>query len=534
MRNIRVADRSEWIRAEPHRSTKPTSHGQRVVDWIATIPIITLLPALLLLLGPAAAAGPTLTVTPDHSVAGAEIRVSGVLFEKGERGVLAFDGKSAGLAPYRANGKGEFHVSLVIPEDATVGDHRISAMAGSEGASVERSATTLTVRGPTADAPASISPQVSGSTGEPAKTPAATPRPDATPTPDPTPTSTASVGPTPTAEPKPTAGSSADPANLNVGVRAYYYLWWSAKHWHDKLGQDYPYDDAPLPPPATTNAAGCDAISRYSGNQLVDVADPLFSQDDDSVIARDVRSAKSAGLVGFLLNWGGTGMTIQNESDSPYTGRLAAVLAASREVGGFTNWLSYKTSNMPSATAIINDATFIHSRYGSHVGWGRVAGKPVFVLTGSRKYTTLDLAEVSAALRPMYFLVGDESNATLTSARLRLFDGLTYYWSTQNPYTNPGSFSTITSMAQLVHAAGKPWFAPFTPGYNSQLLRGGSCVPRNDGDTMRRLWAGNRASKPDGWAFISWNEIAENTHIQPLEKWGDRYINVLRALIDSL
>ena len=34
-------------------------------------------------------------------------------------------------------------------------------------------------------------------------------------------------------------------------VFAYYYLWWSTNHWHDKLGSSYPYTASPLPLPAT-------------------------------------------------------------------------------------------------------------------------------------------------------------------------------------------------------------------------------------------------------------------------------------------
>jgi hypothetical protein len=45
------------------------------------------------------------------------------------------------------------------------------------------------------------------------------------------------------------------------------------------------------------------------------------------------------------------------------------------------------------------------------------------------------------------------------------------------------------------------------------------------------LWSGNNASNPNGWTLISWNEIAENTHVQPLTKWGNRYLEVLADLI---
>src|SRR5688572_27381040 len=112
-----------------------------------------------------------------------------------------------------------------------------------------------------------------------------------------------------------------------------------------------------------------------------------------------------------------------------------------------------------------------------------------------------------------------------------MFDAITYYWSTQDPYGNPQSFSQIKEMGDKVHAAGKRWYAPLNPGYNSQLLDGGTCIPRRNGDTLRSVWNGNLASKPDGWGMISWNEIAENSHIKPMQKWGNTYLNVLSSLI---
>src|SRR5262245_51609355 len=76
-------------------------------------------------------------------------------------------------------------------------------------------------------------------------------------------------------------------------VYAYYYLWWSTQHWKDKLGPNYPYNSSPLPLPAITDADGCNAVSSYVGNQLLDVPATLVSQDDPGAIENDVRTAKN-------------------------------------------------------------------------------------------------------------------------------------------------------------------------------------------------------------------------------------------------
>lgn len=317
-------------------------------------------------------------------------------------------------------------------------------------------------------------------------------------------------------------------------VYAYYYLWWSSNHWHNKLGANYPYSSSPLPLPATTDVDGCNAASIYSGNQLLDVPTALASQDDPGVIEADIRAAKNAGISGFWLNWAGDGTASQTRTSVTYTPRLAEAFTASSRVGGFTNWVSYKAASTQSSDAIINDLNFLYNEFGQEPAWERVDGKPVVTFTGSRKYSDADLTKISSAVRDRIFLVGDESRATLTTARLALFDAITYYWSSQDPYGNPASFGQIKEMGDKVHAAGKRWYAPITPGYNSSLLTGGTtCVPRRNGDAIRALWNGNMGSNPDGWGFISWNEIAENTHIKPMQKWGSSSLNVLSELIQS-
>ena len=329
--------------------------------------------------------------------------------------------------------------------------------------------------------------------------------------------------------------TSEQPATSSKPVYAYYYLWWSSNHWRNKLGPNYPYTASPLPLPAKTDLSGCNAVSNYAGNQLLDVPGKLFSLDAPGVIEYDIMLAKAAGITGFWLNWSGAGTTTQIRNSVTYTPRLAEAFAASARVGGFKNWVSYKAASMQPIEYIINDLNFLYKEFSNEPTWERINGKPVVTFTGSRKYSATDIWKLGKAVRDRMFLVGDESYKTLNiPARLPLFDAITYYWSSQDPYGNPQSFDQIKAMGDKVHAAGKRWYAPVAPGYNSQLLNGdGNCVPRKNGETIRRLWNGNLASNPDGWGFISWNEIAENTHIRPMKKWGRVHLDVLSGLING-
>ncbi|HET9912472.1 MAG TPA: endo-1,3-alpha-glucanase family glycosylhydrolase [Anaerolineales bacterium] len=326
---------------------------------------------------------------------------------------------------------------------------------------------------------------------------------------------------------------SIQPAASNKPVYAYYYLWWSTKHWQDTLGPNYPYNVSPLPLPAKTDADGCNPVSNYAGNQLLDVPTRLVSQDEPGAIEEDIRLAKNAGLTGFWLNWSGDGTTSQTRTSVSYTRRLAEAFAASTRMGGFKNWVSYKAASLQPANEIINDLNFLYKEFNGETAWERIDGKPVVTFTGSRKYSNADVQKISNAVRDRIYLVGDETRATLTTTRMAMFDAITYYWSTQDPYGNPDSFEQIKEMGDKVRAAGKRWYAPLNPGYNSVLLKTGSCIPRKNGETLRAVWNGNLASNPDGWGFISWNEIAENSHIKPMQKWGNRYLDVLSSLIGS-
>ena len=50
---------------------------------------------------------------------------------------------------------------------------------------------------------------------------------------------------------------------------------------------------------------------------------------------------------------------------------------------------------------------------------------------------------------------------------------------------------------------------------------------------MRTLFRGNATSEPDGWTVISWNEYAEGTYVDPMQRYGDRFLRVLRGVLPS-
>jgi hypothetical protein len=349
------------------------------------------------------------------------------------------------------------------------------------------------------------------------------------------------------AVPRPVSPSPAAPApaGQRKPVFAFYYLWWDRHHWSSHLGKVYPAGVTTPPLPATLDASGCGTVNHFSGNVETDVSPGLaYDQNNPAVILRDVQLAAQAGLTGFVVNWVGTGAPKQSPTATSLNRRLDNVFAAVRQVtkagSPFKIILNYQSSAHHRTPAqFVNDFTYFLSRYGKDEALDHsFSSRPEVVMAGTWKYSDNDLRSISQVMRSRMYLLGDEKPSTWDSARETYLDGTSYYWSSQNPVKNATSFSALTRFAAMIRATRNPdgrpktWLAPFTPGYNAMLLYGTStCVPRDSGATMRTLFTENARSHPDGWTFISWNEITEGTYIVPLKRYGTDYVDVLRTLL---
>jgi hypothetical protein len=339
------------------------------------------------------------------------------------------------------------------------------------------------------------------------------------------------------------AGAAATTSSAKPRVFAYYYLWWSADHFKSALGSHYPVSATPLPLPATIGANGCTTSNRYAGNSLTDVPSRIYSQDTPGVIESDVRQAAAAGLSGFIVNWIGTGSATQTATSNPYSRRLKLMVAAVHKVNSqgipFKLWLSYKASaSLVSQTYMDNDLRYFVRTYGSDPAFDRVQSRrPTVIWQGSRKYSIARLQHESAAFRSALRVLGDESS--WSRSRAPYLDGDAYYWSSQDPYANPQSFSQLATLAANVRASGrnadgsaKVWVAPIIPGYNKKLAGGSNCVPRRGGQTIRTLYTKNTAAThPDDVGLISWNEITEGSYVDPMTRYGAQDLNALKSLI---
>jgi hypothetical protein len=343
----------------------------------------------------------------------------------------------------------------------------------------------------------------------------------------------------------PATATAADTSVIATGkprVFAYYYLWWSSNHWKSALGPNYPITASPLPLPASLDATGCGAKSLYAGNTLTDVPKKIYSQDDPGFIEADVRQAAAAGLTGFAVNWIGTGTAQQSVTSNPYSKRLQVMVDAVHKVNAegipFKLWLSYKASaTVLTSGSIVNDLAYFNTKYGSDPAFDRVQSpKATVIWQGSRKYSASTLQTISSAYRSRLRILGDET--TWSTSRAPYLDGNAYYWSSQNPWKNPQSFSQLLTLSNAVRASGKNldgsakvWVAPITPGYDKSISGGSTCVPRKGGATIKALFTGNAATHPDDYGLISWNEISEASYVDPMTRYGSQDLDALSPLI---
>jgi hypothetical protein len=337
------------------------------------------------------------------------------------------------------------------------------------------------------------------------------------------------------------------PANptSNPPFFVHYYLWWTNLHWHDKLGPNYPFGAAQPPLPATMGADGCSATSLYPGNQLLDIPQAgLYTQDDPATFDLNIQQAAAAGIQGFVVSWAGLGTPDQTPDSYGFNRRLESL--ASR-VAAFNAGHANKFYLMVgydgasdggtprSAAWIQNDWNYFLARHQNDPVFQvpYYGNKPVLILENSWRFSAADVGAAVGPFGSRAVIVGDEHGLNYWNRGVSpYFAGASWYWSAQDPYNNPQSFSQIAAFAAQLHAEGKLWFAPMTGGFNTAALAGGStCIPRNNGETIQRLYDGNKGSNPNGWFFISWNEYFENTYLEPSARDGSRALDVLHSII---
>jgi hypothetical protein len=149
------------------------------------------------------------------------------------------------------------------------------------------------------------------------------------------------------------------------------------------------------------------------------------------------------------------------------------------------------------------------------------------IWSGTWKFTREQVENVVFGKREQILILASERNVDGYMRLADLVDGNAYYWSSVNPETFPSYPEKLTAMSEAIHANDGLWIAPVAPGFDARLIGGTTVVDRKDGKTLQVQFSTALQSSPDAIGLISWNEFSENSHIEPSEKYDDRYLRVL-------
>jgi hypothetical protein len=278
-----------------------------------------------------------------------------------------------------------------------------------------------------------------------------------------------------------------------IPVLAYYYIWFDPPSW-DRAKTDYPI------------------LGRYSSSNV-------------DVMRQHIRWAKEAGITGFIVSW---------KSTDRLNERLEKLIqVANKEnfkLAMIYQGLDFERDPLPVGQVDADFSYFID--HFSEEQAFVLYEKPLMIWSGTWKFSREDVENVVAGKREHILILASERNVDGYMRLADLVDGNAYYWSSVNPDTFPGYPEKLTAMSEAIHANGGLWIAPAAPGFDARLIGGTTIVDRKNGETLQIQFSTALQSSPDAIGLISWNEFSENSHIEPSENYGDRYLEVLARIQD--
>jgi hypothetical protein len=288
--------------------------------------------------------------------------------------------------------------------------------------------------------------------------------------------------------------SAGTAARSPIPVLAYYYIWFEATSW-DRAKVDYPL------------------LGRYAS-------------DERRVMERHVAWAKESGIDGFIVSW---------KSTWRLNRRLELLMEVAAEAD-FKLAVIYQGLDFDreplQVERIKDDLDFFIDTYASSPVFD-LFEKPLLIWSGTWRFPRGAVQAVTASRRNDLLILSSEKDVSGYARLHRLVDGNAYYWSSANPVTYARFGKKLTDLEEAVHADRGLWIAPVAPGFDARLIGGVEVVPRRAGETLRERWDAAVASSPDAIGIISWNEFSENTHIEPSERYGTRYLEAVADIIGA-
>lgn len=258
----------------------------------------------------------------------------------------------------------------------------------------------------------------------------------------------------------------------------------------------------------------------------------FYDEREAGTVGTQIDQAKSAGIDAFVVSWygsnnGETTAVLNNVLDR--AGERGFRAAAALDIfGGGQN----KDTIAASISYIINDRA-------NHGAYLRYNGKPVifFVFQGNTGLSQQDWLDLRNSLDPnrtTYWIAEGLSGCCLYGGAMDGMYAFNISWS-------GGSSSRYASERAAVLNRGGSLYIPMVhPGWDETKVaqRDGRSNPsavkdRAGGQFLANSFNGAVASGANVIMIGTWNEYAENSHIEPSKLYGTQSLDTLRPLIAS-
>ena len=249
---------------------------------------------------------------------------------------------------------------------------------------------------------------------------------------------------------------------------------------------------------------------------------PYYSADS-ATIERQVKTAKAAGIDGFVQSWYGPNSTQQTEPN------FATLLQIAQRLN-FTAAVDFETNSpfFNTGQDRIDALKTLIATHAQHPAYFRLDGKPVIFFWKNVSLSVATWQNIRQQVDPSHKTIWIAEGGS--TEYLDVFDGLHLYnvaWSAEPEAVNARWARNTRNYGD----GSRYWAGTAMPGFDNSLLQGEHTVrQRNNGDYLRRSFRGAAATNPDILLLTSFNEWAEGSAIEPSQSYGNQYLQTMGEL----
>jgi len=296
-------------------------------------------------------------------------------------------------------------------------------------------------------------------------------------------------------------------------VLAYYYIWFEKEGFEGNWGS--------------------------AGDALKDIHPILgpYNSWDPLIIENHVMMAKRAKIDAFAVSW----WFSLHENGMNATLDLVFQKAALHDL---KVCIDLEAENRPM-TEISNSLRYYLTKYRNHPAVLKVEGKPVVLIWGTWGYfpenwqETFNMLEAEG-LSAFYLVSGQTGPRYLGPFKCLEEYTLVDIKDNQLSSHNQELRGRVENYNNHYPESPAQWHATIMPGFDERHIPGRDVPPgsagwkeRDNGNYYRMTFEAALASNPNWIHITSFNELAEHSHIEPMQEFGWTYIDMTANFVDQ-